>query len=76
MLVLARKAGEAIELGDDIRITVLSVRGSTIRLGIEAAESIPIRRPESHPSQPQSQPETRRIRKEPSNAMGTAQSRS
>ena len=74
MLVLARKAGEAIELGDDIRITVLSVRGSTIRLGIEAAESIPIRRSKSDP--PQRQAETHLIRKEPSNAMGIAKSRS
>ena len=36
MLVLTRKVGEGIIIGDDIRITVVEVKGGGIRLGIEA----------------------------------------
>ena len=36
MLVLARHVREAIVLGDDIVVTVLSITGSRVRLGIEA----------------------------------------
>jgi carbon storage regulator len=36
MLVLTRKAGEGIIIGDDIRITVVEIKGGGIRLGIEA----------------------------------------
>jgi carbon storage regulator len=36
MLVLTRKQGEGIIIGDDIRITVVEIKGGGIRLGIEA----------------------------------------
>ena len=36
MLVLTRKAGEKIVIGDDITITILDVRGDGIRIGIDA----------------------------------------
>jgi carbon storage regulator len=36
MLVLSRKPGEKVVIADEIRITVLSVQGNRIRLGIEA----------------------------------------
>ncbi len=36
MLVLSRKLNESIKIGDDIVITVVSIQGSKIRLGIEA----------------------------------------
>jgi carbon storage regulator len=36
MLVITRKPGERIRLGDDITITVLDVAGSTVRIGIDA----------------------------------------
>ncbi len=36
MLVLTRKSGEAIRIGDDVRIVVVSVRDNQIKLGIEA----------------------------------------
>lgn len=36
MLVLTRKSGEGIIIGDDVRITVVEVRGNSIRLGIDA----------------------------------------
>jgi carbon storage regulator len=46
MLVITRKSGEQICLGDDVTITVLDVTGSTVRLGIEAPAEIPIYRGE------------------------------
>ncbi|MGQ0634263.1 MAG: carbon storage regulator [Planctomycetaceae bacterium] len=46
MLVLTRKLNEAIWLGDAIRITVIDVKGSKVRLGIEAPQEVSIRRGE------------------------------
>ncbi|MGD6804722.1 carbon storage regulator CsrA [Rossellomorea aquimaris] len=46
MLVLTRKTGEAIKIGDDIEITVLSIKGDQIKLGIEAPKNIDIHRKE------------------------------
>jgi carbon storage regulator len=46
MLVIARKPGERICLGDDITITVLEVNGSSVRLGIDAPSEVPIFRHE------------------------------
>ena len=46
MLVLTRKQGEKILIGDDIVITVLDVRGDSIRLGVDAPRGISIQRAE------------------------------
>ena len=46
MLVLSRKLGEKICIGDNIRITVVDVERGKIRLGIEAPREIPIFREE------------------------------
>lgn len=46
MLILTRKAGEQITIGEDIVISVLEVRGSQVRLGITAPPSIAIHRGE------------------------------
>ncbi|CAM4245944.1 carbon storage regulator CsrA [Saccharibacillus endophyticus] len=46
MLVLSRKKGESIVIGDDIELTVLSVEGDTIKLGIKAPKQIEIFRKE------------------------------
>ena len=49
MLVLNRKIGERIVIGDDIVVTVVKVQGKQVRLGIEAPVSISIRRQELIP---------------------------
>ena len=46
MLVLARKKGETIHLGDDIVLKVVEVSGDTVRLGIEAPQAVDIVRGE------------------------------
>lgn len=46
MLVLSRKVGERILLGDQIVVTVLAIHGNRIRIGIEAPDSVRIRRSE------------------------------
>jgi carbon storage regulator len=46
VLVLTRRAGESIVIGDDVRVVVLDVRGDTVRLGIEAPRSVQVHRAE------------------------------
>lgn len=46
MLVLSRKLGEAIAIGDKISITVIEVKGNQVRLGIEAPQDMRIYRQE------------------------------
>ena len=46
MLVLTRKIGESLAINDNIRITVLEVKGKTVRLGIEAPEDVKVYRQE------------------------------
>jgi carbon storage regulator len=46
MLILTRKKGEVITIGDDIRIHVLHVKGSQVRIGIHAPTSLPVYRAE------------------------------
>ena len=46
MLVLSRRAGESVVLGDDITITVLEVRGDVVRVGIDAPRSLKVHRAE------------------------------
>lgn len=46
MLVLSRKAGEALRIGTELRIQVISVSGSKVRLAIEAPDDISIHREE------------------------------
>ena len=40
MLVLSRKPGEEIVVGDNIRLTVVAIRGNQVRLGITAPASV------------------------------------
>lgn len=46
MLVLSRKRNESIVINEDIRITVIDVRGDTVRLGFEAPKEVLIDREE------------------------------
>lgn len=46
MLILTRKAGQSIVIGDDIEVTLLAVDASKVRLGIQAPQGVPIHRRE------------------------------
>ena len=46
MLVLTRKAGESLVIGDSVVVTVLEVRGDVVRVGIEAPKDVQVHRRE------------------------------
>ena len=46
MLVLTRKSNQSIMIGDDIEISVLSIMGEKVRIGIQAPRNIPVFRKE------------------------------
>lgn len=46
MLVLSRRIGESVVVGDNITLTVLEVRGDVVRVGIDAPRSVSVHRAE------------------------------
>ncbi|UJF25413.1 carbon storage regulator CsrA [Suttonella sp. R2A3] len=46
MLILTRRIGESIIIEDDIKVTVIAVKGNQIRLGITAPEEVSVHREE------------------------------
>lgn len=46
MLILTRRIGETLMVGDDVTITVLKVNGNQIRIGIEAPNDVAVHREE------------------------------
>jgi carbon storage regulator len=48
MLVLTRRIGEEIVVDDDIRISVVSIKGNRVQIGIQAPETVRVDRLETH----------------------------
>jgi carbon storage regulator len=46
MLILSRRPDESLKLGDDVTVTILGVRGNTVRIGVAAPKSLPVHRKE------------------------------
>jgi carbon storage regulator len=46
MLILTRRAGESLHIGDTIKITVLGIQGKQVKLGVAVPESTPVYREE------------------------------
>jgi carbon storage regulator len=46
MLVLTRRRGEWISIGDDVTVRILSIKGDNVQLGVEAPREIPVHRGE------------------------------
>lgn len=46
MLILTRRIGESVKIGDDVTITVLGINGNQVRVGIDAPKSVAVHREE------------------------------
>lgn len=46
MLVLSRRAGESVVIGEDVVVTVLEVKGDMVRIGVDAPRSVAVHRRE------------------------------
>jgi carbon storage regulator len=46
MLILTRRVGEALMIGDDVTVTVLSVKGNQVRIGVNAPKDVSVHREE------------------------------
>jgi carbon storage regulator len=46
MLILTRRVGETVMIGDDVTVTILGVKGNQVRVGINAPKSIAVHREE------------------------------
>ena len=46
MLILTRRAGESLMIGEDVSITVLGVKGNQVRIGIDAPKDVAVHREE------------------------------
>jgi carbon storage regulator len=65
MLVLSRKKNESIRIGDGITITIVSVQGGKVRIGIEAPQNVVVHRQEVYEAvQAEQKPTVGIVRKE------------
>jgi len=46
MLILTRRVGETLVIGDNVRVTVLGVRGHQVRIGVDAPKEVTVHREE------------------------------
>ncbi|MGC9323900.1 MAG: carbon storage regulator CsrA [Desulfomonilia bacterium] len=46
MLILTRKVGEVVAIGDDIQISIVDIKGSQVKLGIQAPRDVQVHREE------------------------------
>jgi carbon storage regulator len=46
MLILSRRVGETVKVGENISITVLSIKGNQVRIGVDAPKEIAVHREE------------------------------
>jgi len=70
MLILTRKVGEAVSIGDDIQISVVEIKGTQVKLGIKAPKNIEVHREEIYLK---IQEENRRAALVSTDSLGAAQ---
>lgn len=64
MLILTRRVGEGLKIGDEVEVTILGIKGNQVRIGILAPKEVPVHREEIY----------RRIRAEKEKANGPSTS--
>ena len=62
MLILTRRVGETVMVGDEVTVTVLGVKGNQVRIGVNAPKEVAVHREEIY----------ERIKREQENAAGEA----
>jgi carbon storage regulator len=65
MLILSRRPGETVMIGDDVTLTVLGVSGNQVRIGINAPKDVPVHREEVYERIQQEKAGTLRLRYRP-----------
>lgn len=46
MLILTRRIGETLNIGDNVQVTVLGIKGNQVRIGVNAPKDVPVHREE------------------------------
>ena len=70
MLILTRKVGESVAIGDDIQVSVIEIKGSQVKLGIRAPRDVTVHREEIYLK---IQDENRRAAQISTDALGTVE---
>lgn len=68
MLILTRKVGESVAIGDDIQVSVIEIKGSQVKIGIRAPRDVTVHREEIYLK---IQDENRRAAQVSTDAIGT-----
>ena len=71
MLVISRKAGQSVMIGEDITVKVVEVRGQQVRIGIEAPPQVAVAREELHREVAATNKQAVRARKESAAALAS-----
>lgn len=61
MLILTRRVGETLMIGDNVTVTVLGVKGNQVRIGINAPKAMRVDREEIHVKRQKSEAASRRL---------------
>jgi len=70
LLILTRKVGESVAIGDDIQVSVIEIKGSQVKLGIRAPRDVTVHREEIYLK---IQDENRRAAQISTDALGTVE---
>ena len=71
MLLLTRKLGENIRIGDDVKITIVEVKGNHVKLGIDAPASVKVHREEIYERIQEENRRAQGLKPEPSDGRGS-----